>query len=72
MSFKNLEGQTARWIQHLREYNINSEHCQGWKNNKADALSRWPCQGECTHCYNVEARADIKQVQATEAVATAG
>jgi hypothetical protein len=26
MSFKNLEGQTARWIQRLQEYNFTSEH----------------------------------------------
>jgi ribonuclease HI len=26
MSFKNLEGQTARWIQRIQEYNFTSEH----------------------------------------------
>jgi hypothetical protein len=39
MSFKNLEGQNARWIQRLQEYNFNSEHRQGRKHNNADALS---------------------------------
>jgi hypothetical protein len=29
MRFKNLEEQTARWIQHLQEYSFTSEHCQG-------------------------------------------
>jgi hypothetical protein len=29
MSFTNLEGQSARWIQGLQEYNFTSEHCQG-------------------------------------------
>jgi hypothetical protein len=31
MNFKNPEGQSARWIQHLQEYNFTSEHHQGWK-----------------------------------------
>jgi hypothetical protein len=49
MSFKNLEGQTARWIQRLQEYNFTSEHRQGRKHNNADALSRRPCQESCNH-----------------------
>jgi hypothetical protein len=70
MSFRNLKGQTTCWIQRLQEYNFTSKLHQGRKHNNADALSRRPCQDECTHCHNVEARADIKQVQAIEAVAT--
>jgi hypothetical protein len=31
MSFRNLEGQTARWIQRLREYYFTSEHRQDRK-----------------------------------------
>jgi hypothetical protein len=72
MSFKNLEGNTARWIQRLQEYNFTSEHRQGRKHNNADALSRRPCQEECTHCHIVEARADIKQVRAIAAVEAPG
>jgi hypothetical protein len=67
MSFKNLEGQTACWIQRLQEYNFTSEHHQGRKSNNADALSCRPCQEECTHCHNVEARTDIKQARAVAA-----
>jgi hypothetical protein len=40
LSFKNFEGQTTRWIQHLQEYNFISEHRQSRKNNNADALSQ--------------------------------
>jgi hypothetical protein len=43
MSFKNLEGQTARWIQLLQEYNFTFEHRQGQKHNNADALSQRLC-----------------------------
>jgi ribonuclease HI len=39
MSFRNLEGQTAGWIQRLQEYNFTSEHRQDRKHN-ADGLSR--------------------------------
>jgi hypothetical protein len=72
MSFKNLQGQTARWIQHMQEYNFTSEHRQGRKHNNAEALSRRSCQEECTHCHKVEAPADVKQVRAIATVAAAG
>jgi hypothetical protein len=62
MSFKNLEVQTARWIQRMQDYNFTSEYRQGQKHNNADALSRPPCQEECTHCHKLEVWADIKQV----------
>jgi hypothetical protein len=38
MTFKNLEGQIAQWIQHLQEYNFTSKHRQGQKHNNANAL----------------------------------
>jgi hypothetical protein len=72
MSFKNLEGQTVRWIQRLQEYNFTSEHRQGRKHNNADAHSRWPCQEGCSHCQKVEAKAEAKQVRAIAAVAADG
>jgi hypothetical protein len=72
MSFKNLEGQTASWIQRLHEYNFTYEHRQGQKHNNADALLRRPCQEECTHFHKVVARADVKQVRAIMAVAASG
>jgi hypothetical protein len=62
MSSKNAEGQTAVWIQCLQEYNFTSKHHQGRKHNNADALSQQPCQEECTHCHDVEAWANIRQV----------
>jgi hypothetical protein len=72
LSFKNIEGQTTCWIQRLQEYNFISEHRQGLKHNNADALSRRPCQEECTYFHKVEARADVKQVRVIAAVAVAG
>jgi hypothetical protein len=72
MSFKNLEGQTAPWIQRLQEYTFTSEHPQGRKHKNTYALSRRPCREDFTHCHNIEARADIKQIRSISAVAAAG
>jgi hypothetical protein len=72
MSFKNLEGQANRWIQHLQEYNFSYEHCLGWKQNNNDVLSCRLCQEECTHRQKSEALADIKKIQSTVAIATDG
>jgi hypothetical protein len=69
LSFKNVEGQTARWIQRLQEYNFTFEHRQGRKHINADALSRRPCQEESRHCHKVGAWADIKNVRAIAAAA---
>jgi hypothetical protein len=64
-----FEGQTARWVQRLKEYSFTSEHRKRRKHNNADALSRRPCREECTHCHKFEARANVKQVRALTAVA---
>ena len=54
LSFRNLEGQTARWVQRLQEYHFTSEHRQGIRHTNADARSRRPCPEECSHCRKVE------------------
>jgi len=56
LSFRNLEGQTARWVQRLQEYNFTSEHRQGIRRANADTLSRCPCPEGCSHCQKVEQR----------------
>jgi hypothetical protein len=38
MSFKNLNGQTARLIHHLQEYIFPSDHRQGQRHNDSNAL----------------------------------
>jgi hypothetical protein len=70
-NFKNPEGQTARWIHRLQEYNFTSEHSQGRKQENAYALSRRRCKKKCAHCHKFEAWTDIKQVRAIAAVASA-
>ena len=63
LSFKNLERQTARWVQSLQEYNYTSEHRQGIRHTNAEALSRRPCPEGCSHCQKVEQRADDQRVR---------
>ena len=46
-SFKEPEGQVARWLEILAEYNMEIEHRQGKQHCNADALSRGTCQ-QCT------------------------
>ena len=47
MTFKEPEGQVARWIQQLQEYNFEVQHRKGASHRNADALSRRPCTGRC-------------------------
>ncbi len=43
-NFKNPEGQLARWLEQLQEYDFEICHRQGRKHSNADALSRRPCR----------------------------
>ena len=45
-NFKEPEGQLARWLEQLQEYNFTIVHRQGKKHVNADALSRLQHQGE--------------------------
>ena len=43
MNFKEPQGQVARWIELLSEYDFEIQHRPGKKHQNADALSRDPC-----------------------------
>ena len=43
-NFKSPEGQLARWLEKLQEYQFTIVHRPGLKHNNADALSRLPCR----------------------------
>lgn len=54
LQFKNPEGQIARWIERLQNYDLEIEYRKGVQHGNADALSRRPCALECRHCSKVE------------------
>lgn len=54
LNFKNPEGQVARWMEKLQEYDFQIEHRPGVSHRNADALSRRPCQQNCSHCSRLE------------------
>ncbi|GBL98487.1 Retrovirus-related Pol polyprotein from transposon 297 [Araneus ventricosus] len=60
LNFKEPEGQIARWIQILQEYDFEIQHCKGTSHGNADALSRSPCRESCKHCSNVEKKFGIE------------
>jgi len=43
-NFRSPEGQLARWLEKLQEYQFTIIHRPGRKHNNADALSRLPCR----------------------------
>ncbi|CAK1591631.1 unnamed protein product [Parnassius mnemosyne] len=56
LQFKNPEGQVARWIELLQEYDFVIEHRSGKSHGNADALSRRPCPEDCKHCTRQEGK----------------
>lgn len=44
------EGQLARWLGCLEQYNYSVKHSPGRSHNYAHSLSRRPCGPQCTHC----------------------
>ena len=51
--FKDLDGQLARWLEVLAQYNYEIKHRKGKLHGNADALSRRPCV-DCKHCEKAE------------------
>ncbi|GBN29399.1 Retrovirus-related Pol polyprotein from transposon 297 [Araneus ventricosus] len=49
LNFREPEGQIARWIQRLQEYDFEIQHCKGTSHGNTDALSRRPCKQSCKH-----------------------
>ncbi|CAG4929464.1 unnamed protein product [Parnassius apollo] len=59
LQFKNPEGQVARWIELLQEYDFEIEHRSGKSHGNADALSRRPCPEDCNHCTRQESKEEV-------------
>ena len=55
LNFKNVQGQLARWLQKLQQYDLVVIHRVGKFHSNADALSCRPClTTECQYCQKVE------------------
>ena len=50
-NFKDAEGQVARWLEILAEYQMCVEHRPGKRHGNADALSRNNCE-QCGHSFD--------------------
>ncbi|KAL7883281.1 hypothetical protein SRHO_G00009390 [Serrasalmus rhombeus] len=57
MRFREPEGQLARWLTRLQEFDYTAEHRPGRSHGNADALSRRPCtELSCVYCQRAESR----------------
>ena len=56
-NFKEPEGQLARWLEKLQEFNFEVVHRRGRKHTNADALSRLPCSQCKRDSHNAEPKA---------------
>ena len=62
LSFKALEGQLARWMQKLGEYDFEVKYRKGSEHGNADALSRRPCFREsCKYCERTEVKSNTER-----------
>ena len=53
--FRDLDGQLARWLENLAQYDFEIIHRKGRLHGNADGLSRRPCaEAGCTHCDKAE------------------
>ena len=82
MNFKNLEGQLARWVEILSQFNMVIEHKPGRHHQNADALSRRPVDdpcliisdpkllpcGGCKHCLKVHEKWALFEAQVNDVI----
>ncbi|KAI2646047.1 Retrovirus-related Pol polyprotein [Labeo rohita] len=50
LSFREPEGQVARWIERLQEFQFTIQHRKGESHQNADGLSRRICKDTCSQC----------------------
>lgn len=60
MSFKNPEGQLARWLEWIQQYDFEIIHRKGNLHKNADSLSRRPClESNCSYCMKNEVKENV-------------
>ena len=70
-NLRDPEGQLARWLARLGQYDFSVMHRSGQKHNNADSLSRRPCPSGCRHCSQRESPAGHCRMAVTRAQARA-
>jgi len=61
MSFKDLEGQLACWMERLQQYDFEIIYRKGVLHINADRLSRRPCENtKCQYCAKIEVKEALK------------
>lgn len=66
VNFRDPEGQLARWLQRLQQYDFKVIHRPGSKHGNADGLSRRPCEEDmCRYCCRQESLSEKEAVTAT-------
>ncbi len=56
-SFRHPEGQLARWLQRLQEYNLTIQYRPGTQHVNTDAMSRCPCvHNPCRGCDRLDSK----------------
>ena len=65
LNFKTPEGQLARWMEKLSEYNFKIEFRKGTQHANADALSRVPCRRPSCPCHLIPRETANKHTQCT-------
>ena len=64
--FKEPEGQLARWLELLSQFDMDIIHRAGRIHGNGDGLSRRPCPPDCTTCVKGEKRIeDVRTIQET-------
>lgn len=61
-SFRELEGQLARWSERFQQYNFEISHRKGQSHGNADGLSRLSCaEISCKYCSRIEKQVALKE-----------
>ena len=64
MNFKDVEGQLARWLQKLQQYDFVVAHRPRKNHLNADALSRRPCfSSDCQYCLKLDQKNEIEMAE---------
>ncbi len=60
MEFRNVQGQSAHWLEKFQQYDFSIVHRQGVKHGNADALSKRPCaEHDSVYCLRCEAEDEV-------------